>query len=57
MEEASNHDKVIVVEIGGDARGLNINSKILTPRKGLEFDSLVAIKSFYRTYASRKGFG
>ena len=57
MEEVSNHDKAIVVEVGGDVEGLNINFEILEPTKGLEFDLVDAIKSFYGIYASRKSFG
>ena len=56
MEEENNHDKVIVVEVGDD-EGLNIDSEMLETTKGLEFDLLDAIKSFYGTYASKKSFG
>ena len=40
MEEASNHEKDFVVQLAGDAGGLNINCEMLEPTKGLEFDSV-----------------
>ena len=57
MDEASNHEKDFIVEPAGDAEGINMNYEMLEPTKGVEFDLVDALKSFYATYACRKGFG